>query len=630
MNYPKQLCKAILVFLIAVPNAYSQLPVPFKVRYQSYVNGDMTIIANSITNRVDYNNSANTPYHNHTNKAMLNDEFEMEYIDIDKDETTFSSSSAKLILENQSNKKIIYAGLYWSSTYKYNSGFMKSENKFVADDDTRDAIENIKVKLPNQDNYIDISGEILFDGLNKKEFKDCAPYAVYADLTQQITQLENPFGEYTVANIKATEGKLSGGVASGWTLFIVYEDQSMKGKYITSFDGFAGVTDRQVDINFSGFETLPEGEINAKIALASLEGDNNLLGDQILFQSTADKNFFTLENKLRKQNNFFNSSITIGDDYFVDRNPNGKNTLGYDTCLTNINNLNNSVIGNNANQATIRLKSNGDRAYMFFAALNVEVTEKTKQLIAANQSNAASKETVVTKEQKQSKKVSEPISSVTKTEITTKKVKTEIVAAKITKEIKTKKSNGPVLFVERKFTQIEQAGNSNSDSAKNDVSINDESKEIDLMKEATKNDESKDDISEFVDAQNKTEVIAEGYEKTDEESTFERPKYNSKNSTEIKQLTIENFPAGYYIIANVFEIESNKKNFLSHLKENGIEADSFFNPKNNYNYVYLLKTEDKKEALQLYQSKVNNTYNEDIWILSVNKNDNKSLTNLDD
>ena len=508
-------------------SSQAQVAVPFKVRYQSFVNGDMSVIANAITNRGDYNNSANVAYYNHTNHALLNDEFTMQYIDIDEDETTFSSSSASLFLENGSQKKIVYAGLYWSSTYKYNSGYQKRVDKFVAEDEKREAFETIKIKLPNQRKYIDVKGEILFDGWQEKEFKDCAPYAVYADVTRQIQAIENPFGEYTVANIRATQGQISGGVAAGWTLFVVYEDESMKGKFITSFDGFAGVTDRQVDIDFSGFTTLPEGDIKAKIALAALEGDCNLQGDQMLFKSNDNKNFTLLENKLRKQNNFFNSSITIGDDYFMNRKPDSKNTLGYDTCLMHLNNPNNSVVGNNAKNATFRLKSIGDRSYLFFAAFGVEVNEKD-----------------------------------------------------------------PVI-------------------SQNDALV--------LVNE-------KNDMSEFVSEKKKLDFSATILEDNELETSF----FNSKNSTEIKIANIDGFPSGYYIIANVFEKESNLKSFVSSLQSKGITAHSFINPNNQYNYVYLAKTANKSEAYQLCQSKLNNTYTQHLWILSVNNLNDSSITNLDD
>ncbi len=365
--------------LLATTFSFGQLPVPFKVRYQSYVKGDMTVIANNIVNRKDYGNNPNMPYMNATKTAKLNDEFEMFYIDVDKDTTTFSSSAATLYLENEDNKKIVYAGLYWSATYKYNSGFQKKENKFKAFDKNREEFDQIKLKLPGKSSYIDIKGEIIFDGLNKRGFDASAPYAVYADITNFVKDLELPTGEYIVANIKATQGQIEGGVSGGWTIFFVYEDGSEPGKFITSFDGFAGVTDRATDIAYTGFKTVPEGNVFAKFACAGLEGDNNLVGDQLQIKSQSSEAFTLLSSNLKSENNFFNSNIIVDDQFFNDRNPSSKNTLGYDTALITIANPENSVIQNNTDNVSLKLKTVGDRYFMFFNAFNVEIQEPVKQ-----------------------------------------------------------------------------------------------------------------------------------------------------------------------------------------------------------------------------------------------------------
>ncbi|HLP63285.1 SPOR domain-containing protein [Flavobacterium sp.] len=519
MKHTKQLFVSAFAVLFSCVIGHSQTPVPFKVRYHAFVKGDMAVIANSIVNRTDYNNPTSVPYHNQSNHALLNDQFQMEYIDVDNDGGTFSSSSASLVVNNPENKKIIYAALYWSATYKYNTGIQKSEEKFVADDNNRENIDDIKIKFPNQEKYTKIKGEILFDGLGKKEFKECAPYAVYADITQYINQLDNPFGEYTVANVRATEGKISGGVAAGWTLFVVYRDASMKGKYITSYDGFSGLNDDFTEVPFSGFTTLPQGEVNAKIALAVLEGDNNLTGDQFFFKVGENDRFSVLETANRKAKNFLNGSITINDSHFLDRKPDGKNTLGYDTCMMNITNLNNSVIGNNVNKATLRMKSSGDRCYMFFSAFDIEVTE------------------------------------------------------------------------DEDFKSI----------ATPEIYVSNET-----------------DLSEFVAAKKEVKTQAE------------KPIVIRKNSTEIKSASIDGFSSGYYIIANVFENDANLKNFVSRLNSKGLTATSFLNPNNQINYVYLAKTTDKSMALDLCNSKLNNTYKDPVWILSVNNKEDAIITNLDE
>lgn len=372
--------------------ANSQLLAPFKIRYQTFTKGDIMVISNNITNRTDNKNGSNIAYDDLANEANMNDEFEIQYIDIDNDSQTFSSSSATLNFEKAKDKKILYAALYWSATYKYNYGKVTKSGKYTHVDKQRDNdFDNIKFKLPGKE-YIDIKGQIIYDGINEKQVEDFAPYIVYADVTDNLKNLEDPSGEYIVANIKATQGKLSGGVASGWTLFIVYEDPALTGKFITSFDGFAGVTEKSTDIVFNGFQTLPSGDINAKIACSAIEGDNTLTGDQLLFSTPESKTPIQLKNSLRKVNNFFNSSITVEEKYLDNRNPNSKNTLGFDTCVLSIPNLNNTVIGNNSTEATLKLKSSGDRYYMFFTAYSVEVVQPKGNLLATTTKKVVEKE----------------------------------------------------------------------------------------------------------------------------------------------------------------------------------------------------------------------------------------------
>lgn len=99
--------------------------------------------------------------------------------------------------------------------------------------------------------------------------------------------------------------------------------------------------------------------------------------------------------------------------------------------------------------------------------------------------------------------------------------------------------------------------------------------------------------------------------------------------TDIKYININNFPSGYYIVANVFAKKYNLDNFKKELSAKGIQATSFFNPENKYNYVYLAKTSDKDEALKLYLNKVNNSYQDHVWILSVNNQPDTRLTDTE-
>lgn len=387
--------QALLSLVLFSSFSFAQTGIPFKMRYQSTIKGDMTIIANGITNRVDANGSALTPY-NKIKNALLNDELEMSYIDIDSDETTFSSSSATLQLENSQNKKVVYAGLYWSATYKFNPGVIKEEGKFVAIPNKRDAIKKVKIKLPNQEEYTDVLGEIIFDGNNSKDYNQNTPYAVYADVTSLMSSLVNPNGSYTVANVRATNGIIEGGVASGWTLFVVYEDDQMPEKFVASYDGFANINENNASIKVTGFKALQQGNVSAKVACAALEGDANLKNDQLLFAGTSSTGLVALGNKTRSETNFFNSSISNENGEMSNRVPNSKNTLGYDSFVMDIPNADNVNLDNNASEVTLKFNSTGDRTYVFFTAFNVQVSDSNTMVVCVEptQTNDVKNQTV--------------------------------------------------------------------------------------------------------------------------------------------------------------------------------------------------------------------------------------------
>jgi large repetitive protein len=369
-------------FLLINLIASAQVAVPFTVRYEQNLKGDMTLISNNIVNRQDNSDGPNVPYNLTGNSSAYNDNLNMQYIDVDSDASTFSSSSASLVLPASGCNKVVYAGLYWSATYRFNNGYSTSAGD--GDNVRANDFNQIKLKLPGG-SYQNITGQILFDGFNDPNFVANSPYACYVDITSLVTSLANPEGEYTAANIRSTQGFVNGGgVSGGWTIFFVYENPTFTGKYITSYDGFAGVRAAigQTDIAYSGFTTLPPPfPVRAKLASAALEGDNRITGDQLLFKAASNATFTPLSNTLNVANNFFNSRITVDNIDFTTRVPNSLNTLGYDGDIISIANPLNNVIPNNETAATLRITSTQDTYFMFFNAFNVEVIEPDIKLV---------------------------------------------------------------------------------------------------------------------------------------------------------------------------------------------------------------------------------------------------------
>jgi len=83
---------------------------------------------------------------------------------------------------------------------------------------------------------------------------------------------------------------------------------------------------------------------------------------------------------------------------------------------------------------------------------------------------------------------------------------------------------------------------------------------------------------------------------------------------------IDGVGSGYYIIANVFASPKNAARFVKALNSYRLSASYFINPKNNWRYVYLKKHESWNNALISYYSKINDSYEDKMWIMRVTPN----------
>ena len=349
--------------LLGIYNSYSQVKNDFDVRYENELRGDITFIANNIVNRQSSYRSPNDPYNSTGSSSTNNDSWNMQYIDIDSDNSTFSSSSATLTVPDISCAKVRYAGLYWSAVYKVSN---------------RQDFSQIKFKAPNGA-YQDLTAdEILFNGDGDSDFDYYSPYACYKDVTSIVAAMADPNGEYFVANVRASSGSsISGGVSGGWAMVVVYEDPNLPGKYITTFDGYAGIkSGASLDIPVDGFTTLPAPfPVQAKLGVATLEGDNKISGDGLSIKANSNAGFTALGNTVNPTTNFFNANITQENAIVTTRSPNSTNTLGWDVDMFTINNPINSVIPNDETGATLRASSSQDKYDIFFTSFDVEIIE---------------------------------------------------------------------------------------------------------------------------------------------------------------------------------------------------------------------------------------------------------------
>ena len=355
---------ALIIIIMAQSHAQDQNI--FNKATSHYINGDAIVIGNHILSA--HSSKA------HNDFSLLNDQIKMQYVDIDGKGSTFSSSSASLELDD-SDASLVSATLYWAAVYPFVKGTKRQRSDeiiYYGSGDRVEPVNRVLFRTPGSKSYEEVNGTVLFDGIDKKGYEDSAPYFCYADVTEIINQSGQMSGEYMVANIKATEGFVSGGSAAGWFLFLVYESENLPPKHISSFHGFASINDNAVDVELTDFKTVESGEIKASIYAAALEGDSKLYQDRMEILKPSNSSFVPLSGKLRPLKNFFSGKITVGDLYFSNRYPNSTNALGFDLLKID---APQDVFYNNQSETKLRFSTKADRYYAFFAAFSIEIND---------------------------------------------------------------------------------------------------------------------------------------------------------------------------------------------------------------------------------------------------------------
>ncbi|CAL2079241.1 Putative cell surface protein precursor SprD [Tenacibaculum sp. 190524A02b] len=74
---------------------------------------------------------------------------------------------------------------------------------------------------------------------------------------------------------------------------------------------------------------------------------------------------------------------------------------------------------------------------------------------------------------------------------------------------------------------------------------------------------------------------------------------------------------GYYLVVNVFSKKPYADKFLDELRNDDIPADYFVNPKTGHRHVYILKTDSRTEAINLYNNNLNGSYYDKKSIINI-------------
>tara|TARA_R110000868_G_scaffold264879_1_gene523495 strand:- start:782 stop:5602 length:4821 start_codon:yes stop_codon:yes gene_type:complete len=244
---------------------------------------------------------------------------------------------------------------------------------------------NVSIKGPLASNYTTLTAsatDIYYPGA-----ADDGIFVGFKEVTDYVKT--NGIGEYFVADIALSEGVGPGtGYSGGWGMIIVYENQLMKSRDVTIFDGYTYMSSSvgSATIPISGFKAILAGQVNMKLGVIASEGDVSFTGDFLQLQQLNTATYIDLSHSGNTTTNFFNSSIYNPG---ISRNPNLVNNTGMDISMFNVPNTGNINIANGQTSTIFKYGTNSDTYSIFAFGMAVDsYVPEPEGILVVNSINA--------------------------------------------------------------------------------------------------------------------------------------------------------------------------------------------------------------------------------------------------
>ncbi len=316
--------------------------VAFGERYRALQHGNIVRAANSsATCRPQASSCRDVQSGAHA----VNGDFDMSYIDVDKDPNTYNSSRAEIRLP--AGSRVTYARLYWGGN------LLVGEQKPAADN------ERVLIAEPGGDYK-----ELLADTVVGHRVADGADaFQASADVTRLVR--DSGPGLYTVAQLNVAGGRSAAGAWGGWTLVVAYENAAEPLRHLSIWDGFAPLGSREGAQFPLRDMPFPAGA-GGRVGMVAYNGDRGTTGDSLVLTSGDTTTAFG--DGANPVDDVLNSTVSDPRGTAPARVPAYANTLGYDSDVFALG----EALPNAGDRATFRLTSQRDAAWagVLFAAVD--------------------------------------------------------------------------------------------------------------------------------------------------------------------------------------------------------------------------------------------------------------------
>ncbi|WP_240649459.1 DUF3344 domain-containing protein [Streptomyces sp. Z26] len=312
---------AVPAAAVAAPPAPAAAPapgadpgrVPFTSRYEAVQHGGIVRAANSAVTcvRTAVSGAPGCP-DPRTGGAGRNGDYELTYVDVDRDRNTYNSSRARLSLPTGS--KVSHARLYWGGNLRVG--------------EQKPAKDNGRVLLAEEGGSYK---EVRADSVAHRTTGAWDAYAASADVTKLVRRSGS--GAYTVGQLNVAKGHSRAGAWGGWTLVVAYENPREPLRRLALWDGrtATAAVEGTRSLRVDGFR-VPRGA-RGSVGLVAYNGDRGATGDSVTVGRTGGRApGVRLHDAANPATDVLNSTISDhGRTDGAGREPAHPNTLGLDS-----------------------------------------------------------------------------------------------------------------------------------------------------------------------------------------------------------------------------------------------------------------------------------------------------------
>lgn len=215
----------------------------------------------------------------------------------------WTKNGSAAVLELPEGAQVLHAELVWAGSYDYYpedvSAYLDSAVSMVAN--------NAEISVQPDPATAQTLAEQSYLGFWANY------YLRSADVTAFVSQ--HGATTYAVGGVPATQGDTTNTLSgAGWSLVVAYRDSKAPIRNLSVFVGGTFVDeDATQDYTVTGFCAPPNGVVEGKAVISSLEGDANLTGEDLSIAETAQGSFVSLSGPNNPEQNFFCSQINDRD-----------------------------------------------------------------------------------------------------------------------------------------------------------------------------------------------------------------------------------------------------------------------------------------------------------------------------